>query len=59
MNEFDHRLETQLRRYLDPVVASRVPVRRLPKDLLRTGVAQGSIELPAVPLVAVPAEVLA
>lgn len=28
MNEFDRYLETNLRRMLDPVVSSRVPVRR-------------------------------
>jgi hypothetical protein len=29
MNEFDRLLETQLRRFLDPIVKATAPVRRL------------------------------
>jgi hypothetical protein len=58
MNEFDCRLETQLRGYLDPLVGAPVPVRRVPKYLTRTRQVQGLIELPALSLVAVRVEVL-
>jgi hypothetical protein len=57
MNEFDRHLEIQLRRFLDPVVATPVPVRRKAKDVIQTGGATGLIELPALALIAVPVEV--
>jgi hypothetical protein len=52
MNEFDRLLETQLRRFLDPIVATPPPARRA-----RAEPKQQLIVLPE-KLIAVPAEVL-
>jgi hypothetical protein len=45
MNEFDLRLESELRRLLAPVVAAPTPVRRNPTVLRRTDYALGPGEL--------------
>ncbi|MDQ6721726.1 MAG: hypothetical protein M3003_13145 [Candidatus Dormibacteraeota bacterium] len=59
MNDFDRLLEFQLRRLLDPVVASPVPVRRTQEEPRRRYVMQSVIELTPAPdtTVAVPVEV--
>jgi hypothetical protein len=59
MNDFDRLLESQLRRFLDRVVAVPVPVRRTPKGLRRTNVVQSVLVLALAPetMVAIPVEV--
>jgi hypothetical protein len=53
MNEFERLLEIQLRRFLDPIVATPAPARRSP--------AEPKLELKLMPgqVVAIPAEVFA
>ena len=55
MDEFEMRLESELRRLLDPVVAAPIPVRRKLTDLRRTDYALGPGYFVPETLVPVPA----
>jgi hypothetical protein len=59
MNEFDLRLESDLRRLLNPMVAAPAPARRQRQDRDRTDDARPRQPMPLLALVAVPANTAA